>query len=363
MLTLYNIRPKGFNVGNDAIYLAMQHFVSQAFGDLVNIISIPATSRYESQAKAGLTAKTIHEINSYGDGIILGGGNIYENGELDVNIDALQALRVPLMLFSLSRGRIYDRYCRLVERTDVMPDRVLKALNEKADISLARDAATYEYLHNIGCDKVELGGCPTLFLDEMAYRLPPVNNSLMKTVFISVRNPSLMNLPLYKQATVRQDIVNIVNSLTSRGYEDIKLLCHDHRDIEFAASFTNIDFVYNGDVYSYLNYLRSCALVVGYRLHSTLPCLAFGIPTIKISYDERACSLLDTLGYHDWNINMAECDNVPMIVEQRLDSLTELEKIKANANSRKEGTYSCMKNAFAKFAKIVTDNKTRGENL
>ena len=74
MINLFCIRPKGFNVGNDAIYLGMQHFVYKAFGEVINLITLPATFKYESQGKAGLTAKTIYEINQYGHGVIIGGG-------------------------------------------------------------------------------------------------------------------------------------------------------------------------------------------------------------------------------------------------------------------------------------------------
>ena len=76
MINLFCIRPHGFNVGNDVIFLGLQHFLREAFGSVVNLISIPATGRYESQAKAGLTAKTIYEINQYGHGVIVGGGNV-----------------------------------------------------------------------------------------------------------------------------------------------------------------------------------------------------------------------------------------------------------------------------------------------
>ena len=130
MINLFCIRPKGFNVGNDAIYLGMQHFVYKAFGEVINLITLPATSKYESQGKAGLTAKTIYEINQYGHGVIIGGGNLYENGDLDVNLDALSALEVPLMIFSVSRGRVYNRRLELVHRTDTMPDRTIKALHQ-----------------------------------------------------------------------------------------------------------------------------------------------------------------------------------------------------------------------------------------
>ena len=172
MTTLYVVRPKGFNVGNEAIYVAMQRYIYSAFGGVVNLISLPATSVYESHAMAGLTPKTIHEINHYGHGVIVGGGNLYENGELAVNVNALNALDVPMMLFSLSRGRVYNRRDQLVTRTDVMPDALVKAVNDRADISLARDQATFDHLRSIGCERVQLGGCPTIFLNRLGDRIP-----------------------------------------------------------------------------------------------------------------------------------------------------------------------------------------------
>ena len=165
MINLFSIRPKGFNVGNDAIFMGLQYFIYQTFGEVVNIISLPATSRYETHQSAGLRARTIHEINQYGDGVIIGGGNLYENGELDVDLTALDALEVPCMLFSISSGRIYNRKGELVNRTDTMPKNIIQALHKKVKYSLARDHATCSYLHDLGCNNAEVGGCPTIFLD------------------------------------------------------------------------------------------------------------------------------------------------------------------------------------------------------
>ena len=86
MVNIFCIRPKGFNIGNDVIYQGTLAFLQASFGSQVNVISLPATSRYESQAKAGLTPRTVHEINQYGHGVIVGGGNLYENGELQVHL-------------------------------------------------------------------------------------------------------------------------------------------------------------------------------------------------------------------------------------------------------------------------------------
>ena len=352
MINLFCIRPHGFNVGNDVIFFGLQHFLREAFGEVVNLISLPATSRYESQAKAGLTGKTIYEINQYGHGVIVGGGNLYENGELDVNLDALPSLEVPLMLFSLSRGRIYNRRSQLVPRIDAMPERVIQALHRKACCSLVRDRATLQFLQRIGCDPI-LGGCPTIFVDRMADRLPSLAECDRNTALISVRNPALMSIPLEKQAQVYQDVLDIIALLRREGFADVRLLCHDHRDLSFAASFPDIDYVYTGDVYTYLALLRSCALNVTYRLHSMLPCLAFGTPAIKISYDERALSLVETIGFGDWNIDMMQARDVASRVRERYRRLKDLRTMRTKARPVWENLHSTMLDGFRQFASEV----------
>lgn len=359
-MNIFCIRPKGFNIGNDAIFMGLQHFIHQAFGQVVNLISLPATSRYESQAKGGLTAKTIYEINQFGHGVIVGGGNLYENGELDVGLDALHALEVPLMLFSLSRGRVYNRQLQLVDRTDAMPDRILRALHDRADYSLARDAVTFGYLRDkIGAEKVQLGGCPTLFLNLLESSLPPLFAHDRGEVLISVRHPQLMNIPLQKQAEVVDDIWAIIGFLKKEGRTDIRLLCHDHRDLSFAASFAGMEYVYTGDIYTYLSLLRSAALNITYRLHSALPCFSLGTPAIHIGYDERANSLMDTVGLGDWNIDMVRAKNTVEEVRERVARIDQFPSVREQVQPRWKQLYKTMADAFASFAHDVTEYRAK----
>lgn len=330
MLNIFCIRPKGFNVGNDAIYLGLQAALAEAFGSYVNLISIPATSRYESQAKAGLSSKTVHEINQYGHGVIVGGGNLYENGELDVNLEALKKLEPPMMLFSLSRGRIYNRLDKLVDRTDVMSDTILAGVNRHARWSLARDHATLEHLQKLGLEHARLGGCPTIFLDRIVSQLPEVPTGDRRTTLVSVRNPSLMNISLQRQIAVPQQVQSLIKLLRERGHEDVRLLCHDHRDIPFAASLGE-PYVFIQDPHSYLALLKSCRLNVTYRVHSALPCMAFRTPFIKLSYDERALSLMDTVGFGDWNIDIVREPDVVSAVADRLDRIETLPALREAA--------------------------------
>ncbi|MFC1945682.1 polysaccharide pyruvyl transferase family protein [Chloroflexota bacterium] len=356
-MNIFCIRPRGLNIGNDVIYLAMKYFLERTLGFRPNIISIAATSRYETTVRAGLTAATIHEINQYGDGVIVGGGNLYENNEIDLDPNALKALEVPLFLFSLSRGRIYNRQNRLVTRTDCMPDEKILALHRAACVSSARDRATKEYMDGIGCPDVVLCGCPTIFIDRMGVTLPPLAPSQQGLALVSVRTPHLMNIPLEKQARIPQDVRDIVAFLTEQGASPI-LLCHDQRDIPFAASFPGVEYLYFDDVYKYLAILKEASVDVSYRLHATLPALAFGVPSIKLSYDERALSLMETLGYGDWQIDITRADNVRDAVAARYAQMPTLQALREQNRPLLDGYYGVIEGLFGEFVRVIN---TRGQ--
>jgi len=355
-MNIFCIRPRGLNIGNDVIFVGMKYFLEKALGYSPNIITLPATSRHETTRGAGLTARTIHEINQYGDGVIVGGGNLYENNELDLDLNALKALQVPLFLFSLSRGRIYNRNNELVDRTDVMPDQKILELNRAACLSSVRDKATKEYLDNIGCDKVQLSACPSIFLDRMKANLPDISERQRNLTLISVRNPNLMNIPLDKQAQVYNDVWEIINLLKSKGHKPT-ILCHDQRDIAFAASFIGVEYLYFDEVYTYLSVLKSCQLEVSYRLHSTLPSLAYGAPSIKISYDERGLSLIETVGYAEWNIDMMKVGSIKDEIVDRYNRLPALPETRKATQKTWDDFFNVISGLFESFVTKIKEQR------
>ncbi len=352
MTTLFCIHPHGFNVGNHAIHLALRGMLDRTFGELVNLVSIPATTRFESHGRAGLTAGVVHEINQYADGVIVGGGNLLENGQLDVDHTALRALEPPMMLFSLSRGRIHNRRGRLVDRTDVMPDATIRALHEHAMASVARDEATAGHLTRIGCERVVLGGCPTITLGDEADRLPAIPDRDAAAVLISVRTPELMNVPLAIRAGVRGQVERLAALAAERTGVVPRLLCHDHRDIPFAASFPGLDYVWTGDVARFVALLRSARLVLSYRLHAALPCLALGTPFVNVSYDERSASAMSTHGLADWDVPLLDGDPVETVA-RRLDAIDDLPDLVRRTASVRTRLRGVMEDAFVRFREAV----------
>lgn len=317
-MNVFCVRPKRFNVGNETINFAVRALLRRSLPSPLNLVPIPAITSEEDGSSSGLTARTVHEMNQYGQGVVVGGGNLYENGQLDVDLNALACLRPPLLLFSLSYGRIYDERRHLIRRTDSMPDEVIAALHRTALLSLARDGATLEHLRSLGLTDAVLGGCPTLLLDEL---LPRTEGSIpadSAPVLVSVRNPQLMSVPLADQARVYGDIRLMIKALRAEGIGPVRLLCHDKRDLAFASSFGDVPYILPDDVLEYLELLRAAQAVISFRLHAFLPCLSFGTHAVNISYDERSSSLVRTLGLEDWNVDFLRDPDVVATVIDRV---------------------------------------------
>jgi polysaccharide pyruvyl transferase WcaK-like protein len=205
----------------------------------------------------------------------------------------------------------------------------------------------------MGLQNAVLGGCPTIYLDRIEKRLPEVADADKGCTLISVRHPSLMNISLHRQVRVHDEIAGILKLLRDQGHRDIRLLCHDHRDIPFAASFGDMPYVYIPDPHGYLALLKHCRLNVTYRVHSALPCMALGTPFVKLSYDERAISLMKTVGFGEWNIDIVKSGDVVGEVSERLANLNRIAGIKKTAAPQWARLKHTQDSAMKRFAAAV----------
>jgi hypothetical protein len=359
MLNVFCIRPYGLNVGNELIGLALRQLLIDAFGASVNLISVPAVYGEEGDWVAGLGPQAVHQMNLYGHGVVVGGGNLYENGRLDVDLHALERLQPPLLLSSLSSGRIYDHRHRLTARTDAMPDAVIVALNRQASGSLVRDEATLAQLRQLGVTDALVGGCPTLFADEL---VPPDTGgpSQPDGALVAIRSPQLMNIPLADQARVPTEVRRIVEALEAQGLGPVRLVCNDKRDIAFAASLEGVEFVFPSDVPTYLDLLRSARLLVSFRLHAFIPSVCLGTPAVNISYDERSISLVRTVGLEEWDIDFVRDEDVVASVMDRVSRLDDLAVLCEGAQATWRALEQTTRTAIARFADEVTAYAAEG---
>jgi polysaccharide pyruvyl transferase WcaK-like protein len=97
----------------------------------------------------------------------------------------------------------------------------------------------------------------------------------------------------------------------------------------FAAGFGDVDYTLPDDAPDFLAGLRSASLVVTFRLHAFLPCLALGVPAVNVSYDERSAGMMRTLGLEDWDVDLLTEPDLAGAALDRVDRLEELEALRA----------------------------------
>lgn len=358
-INIINIKPETTNVGNDVIQQGLYGLLREGFDVPINIISVPACAKGNPGKNIGLSSASVYEINRIADGVIVGGGNLFENGELELDQNALQALEVPMLLFSMAWGRIYNREGKLVRRSDAMPEKKVIDLCARSTTVLARDEVTLAYLRELGVSNGELGGCPGFLLASSRSLLPQPTIDVSGTVLLSVRTPERMCVSPRLQAGIRSDILGMIEVLKECGYPDIRLLCHDYRDLFFASSFPDTDYIYTENATELLAMLARCRLNVGYRLHAFIPCVSFGTPSILITYDERAESVLETTGLGAWGINMMNHGCIHGQLREKLANLDDFAGSVNACRARISDYEQSMRTALHDFSKTVIANHRR----
>lgn len=303
---IYHICPfgHGFNIGNFLIQQAVRRMVERQCDAGVNFITIPAAG---FGAKSGLNKKIIYDINQTASGVIIGGGNLFENGEIEFDNSALRALRKPMLVYSTSYGNIYGADLSYVRRTDAISDGDLVTLLEHADVVLSRDEATYAHIESLMShpDHV-VGGCPSVYISKLASKeIDQAVKPDESFPLLAVRSPEQMNIPLSQKIKIHQLSEKCIEILERRQKKPARVLCNDQRDIEYAMSFGR-EILYTSDVYEYFQILNAVDAAISFRVHTSLPLWSLGRPTLNLSYDERSESLIKTLDMKQYDLNIIE---------------------------------------------------------
>ena len=111
--------------------------------------------------------------------------------------------------------------------------------------------------------------------------------------------------------------------------------------------------IYFDGVERYIDALRRCRLSVSYRLHAFLPCLAFGTPSIHLSYDERGREAVATAGMGEWDIDITREADVVGAVMTRARQIERYQALRRQSAATIAGLRETTMAGLGRFAKAV----------
>jgi hypothetical protein len=218
-----------------------------------------------------------------------------------------------------------------------------------------RDHASCAALQEIGAEGAELGGCPTLSFAEN-----PLELETDGRVLLSVRHPARMSVSPQKQWAAVADLRDLVGALKRRFGATVHLVCHDYHDIELARGLPDTPVLHFDTCERYHAALRRCRLSVTYRLHAFLPCLAFGVPSIHLSYDERGQAMVATAGMADWDVDLLRESDLVGAVMGRIDDLPRYFRLRTASAADREGLLATTLAGIRRFAGAVEASAQEG---
>ncbi|MCB9537187.1 MAG: hypothetical protein H6704_13120 [Myxococcales bacterium] len=304
--TVFCVRPMRGQADDDAAFLVLKHALREVFGPLLSITSLPAAGG--ALNRAGLNSRTVYEFGLFGHGVVVLGGAPLDHREwLQLEVDALAALDVPLLACGLPRGFTPGE---------------LTALSARGGTLLARDHDALAEMQAAGVPAT-LGGPPALFLDRATRPPPPGHAPTSADVLVVVRAPADTPLPGDRRRRLPGELRDLVRGLTA-SHGEVRLLCQSEADRHLAAAVSDVDYVACEEVYDWADQLGAASLVVTFRPEAALVCAGRDTPFVHLAAGPHDHAALEAIGLSGWPIDVESTPDLVSAVAERLGRLQTL---------------------------------------
>jgi polysaccharide pyruvyl transferase WcaK-like protein len=319
-MLIHHFYPKTRNIGDHFVQRGVERMIREAVpGASFRTFDV---NRRGSEETYGLTRATVERANREADLVVVGGSNLYEGSwrwpwGVHLEPDALAHLRVPLFLLGVGTG---SAFLSPTHRPSARAQREIGLLNERADLSGARDVLTLRWLRALGVSKAELTGDPATFIfnrpAQLAGRrvliaMPPRRFWSSRGQFLKVR--------LHGRAMFRA-LVSLARSLAQQGRE-LLVACNDPADLGLARRLFGERFdasiVCPENPEEYFGLLAEARAVVAGRLHTAVVAFSLGVPFVLVDADRRTRGFVETYGLDEWAATPSRAG-----FRERLDELT-----------------------------------------
>jgi hypothetical protein len=304
-MRIHHFYPKTRNVGDHFVQRGVERMIHEVVpGASFRLFDVNGRGGDEAY---GLTRAAVVRANREADLVVVGGSNLYEGNwrwpwGVHLEPGAIEELRVPLFLLGVGTG---SAFLSPAHKPSARARSEIKLLNERAELSGARDVLTLRWLRALGVSKAELTGDPATFIfnrparlegDRVVLAMPPRRFWSSRGQFLKVR--------LHGRAMFRA-LVALACSLAGRGRE-VVVACNDPADLGLARSLFGEGF--GGRITcpetseEYFGLLAESRAVVAGRLHTAVASFSLGVPFVLLDSDRRTRGFVETYGLDDWAV-------------------------------------------------------------
>lgn len=323
-MRIHHFYPRTNNIGDHFVQRGIAAMVRRVRPDAV-IELFDVNSRGRNQVEYGLTQRAIERANREADLIIVGGSNLYEGSYrwhwgVHLEADALESLRVPLVLLGIGSGSGFGAPLHAATK---QAKAQIKLLNEHAKLSGARDVITLDWLHKLGIEKAKLTGDPAAFIFER-----PLQVNSAGPVLIAMP-PRRFWRSLHQFRKVRRHgramftaLVSAAETLIEAG-DEIVVACNDPLDLPLANSLfegRRQNIVCPKTPEDYFRLVSTSRAVVSGRLHTAVLAFSLGVPFVLMNVDQRTEGFLKTYELENWSITPSR-DQFELVLRERLTRL------------------------------------------
>lgn len=353
--TVYCLRPRAGNLADEAVFSVVRRQVRAAFGPWVNLISLPLGG--DPLGRAGITSRTVYDLNHGGHGVIICGSADARSDEvLDFDPAALDALDLPLMGLNWSGRGTHDADGAPAVRVLGLREDHLRRLAARTAWLVCRDPRTRNWLVAGGAEHTALGGCPTLALepDPVAWEEACPETGAV----VTVRDPARMGIPASQRADFVGALREMMAALRRAGHARVHLVCVDAGDLPFAQSLARTDFFYADRLETFWDIVRPSALHVTFREDVALMCAALGLPFVHLACSEDARRPLETAGLWHWSMGLDALGGLGQRVVQQSARFEDLATLRLAALPRWATFERTTTRMVRRFAAAVLDRRT-----
>jgi polysaccharide pyruvyl transferase WcaK-like protein len=304
-MRVHHFYPRTNNIGDHFVQRGIERMVCRAHPE-ATFDCFDVNDRGLSRSDYGLTRRTIERANKDADLIIVGGSNLYEGNYrwpwgIHLEPDALQKLRVPLLLLGVGAG---SNFRSPLHQPSNRAKKEIRLLNDCARFSGVRDVITLDFLKQLGIAKAELTGDPAAFIfnrpaqchrdGHVLIAMPPQRFWSNLSQFWTSR---VQGRPLFRA------MASIAKALLDDG-QSVIVCCNDPIDLPVAESLLAgvVDVRCPNTAEEYFQLLKDCRAVITARLHTAVVAFSLGLPFVLVNVDQRTNGFIKTFDLDSWSI-------------------------------------------------------------